>query len=105
MWTSRCLPGGSLGPSLSDDEVTGVGEGDGVSVGLRLEVDVAAGLVVLVVVLAGDEGTSLGSAELEVRDVSDGSGKGRASDGRNGENDRAEGNHFEVLVVFFWCWW
>jgi hypothetical protein len=92
------LAGGASLPALADDEVTSVGEGDGVAVVGGLEVDVARGLVVLVVVLALDEVGSV--VELEVGEVSDGS---RGSEGSTGYGERGsdggEGNHFDC-----WCW-
>lgn len=49
------LPGSASGPALANNEVTSAREGDGVAVIGRLEVDVAASLVVLVVVLTADK--------------------------------------------------
>ena len=50
----------------------------------------------MVVVLAG--GKSLAS-KLEVRDIGSGCGVGRAGDGAEAEDERAEGNHFEESWV------
>ena len=88
------LPGGSSLPALADDEVTGVGELNGVAGVGGLEVDVAAGLVVLVVVLAADKAGGIVQLEVgKVRDRSRGS-EGASSGGkRNG--DGGEGNHFD----------
>jgi hypothetical protein len=88
------LAGGTLGPALADDEVTSVGELDRVTVVLGREVDVAGGLVVLVVVLALDDRGLVG--ELKVGEVSSGSREG-ADNGGKSENDGAEGNHFDCL--------
>jgi len=71
------LPVGSGPPSLADDEVTSARELDRVSIVGWAELNIAAGLVVLVVVLATDE---LISSELEVRSIghrgSEGAGSG-----------------------------
>ena len=92
------LPVSTGGPSLSDDEVTSVGEGNGVTVVGGAELNVSAGLVVLVVVLAGNESLVLrSSGELEVGDVGSGSGEGRASDGGDAEEESADGNHFDCF--------
>jgi hypothetical protein len=84
------LAGGAGLPALADDEVTSVVGG--------LEVDVARGLVVLVVVLALDEVGSV--VELEIGEVSD---RSRGSEGGAGYRERGgdggEGNHFDC-----WCW-
>lgn len=93
------LAGRALVPALSNDEVAGVGEVDAVAVAGGAELDVARGLVVLVVVLAGGEALALDGAELEVRDIGSGCGKGRASNGGEAEDHRAEGNHFEDWKV------
>lgn len=88
------LPGGTSLPALTDDEVTGVGELDGITVVGGLEVDVAAGLVVLVVVLAADKAGGVG--ELKVGKVRNGSGSSEgASSGRERDGDGGEGNHFD----------
>lgn len=88
------LPGGSSLPALSNDEVTGVGELNGVAVVGGLEVDVAAGLVVLVVVLAADKAG--GVVQLEVGKVRDGSRSSEsASSGGKRNSDGGEGNHFD----------
>lgn len=84
--------GCALAPALSYDEVASVGKVDTVAVVGRGELDVTRGLVVLVVVLAGSEALA---AELEVRDIGSGCGVGRAGDGGEAEDERAEGNHFE----------
>jgi hypothetical protein len=87
-------------PALADDEVTGVAEVDRVAVVGGLEVDVAGGLVVLVVVLAAHKGAVL-DGELEVGGLEAGGGGvgGRggegASDGGEGNSHGGEGNHFE----------
>jgi hypothetical protein len=88
------LPGGSSLPALTNDEVTGVGELNRVAVVGRLEVDVAASLVVLVVVLAADKAG--GVVQLEVGKVRDGSRSSEgASSGGKRNSDGGEGNHFD----------
>jgi hypothetical protein len=96
------LAGGSLLPALSDDEVTGVGEVDRVAVVGGAELDVAAGLVVLVVVLATGE---VVGAKLEVGSISHG-GDGlssrsceRADSGGESKDHGSEGNPFDDLVI------
>jgi hypothetical protein len=91
------VPVGSGLPSLADNEVTSVGELNGVTVVGGREVDVAAGLVVLVVVLATSEAVG---AKVEVGGVSYSDGVGSrcsegANCGREGKNDGGECNHFE----------
>jgi hypothetical protein len=82
-------------PALSDDEVTSVRELDGVAVVGGREVDVAAGLVVLVVVLATSEVVGV---QLEVRSVSNGGGSSERADcGGKGKDHGGEGNHFESV--------
>lgn len=49
------IPGSALLPSLADNEIAGAGERHGVPRRARLEVDVAARLVVLVVVLTASK--------------------------------------------------
>jgi hypothetical protein len=88
------LAGCALVPALANNKVASVRELDAVTVVGGREVDVARGLVVLVVVLALDDGGLVG--ELKVREVSSGSREG-ASDGGKGEEDGAEGNHFVGL--------
>jgi len=84
---------GSGLPSHSDDEVTSVGELDRVAGAAGLVVDVAAGLVVLVVVLAAD---NVAGGQLEIRSISDSSRSCEAANrGGKGEDDGVEGNHFE----------
>lgn len=90
--SGKSLPGGTSPPALADDEVTSAGELDAIAVVAGLEVDVAAGLVVLVVVLATGE-AGLGG-ELKVGDVGDRGGEG-ASRGGEGKSQSAEGDHFE----------
>jgi hypothetical protein len=96
------LAGGSRLPALTDDEVTGVREVDRVAVVGGAELDVAAGLVVLVVVLATGE---VVGAKLEVGSISHG-GDGlssrsceRADSGGESKDHGSEGNHFDDLVI------
>lgn len=90
------IPGSSGLPALADDKVTSVGELDGIAVVGGAEVDIAAGLVVLVVVLAADETGSV--VQLEVGKIRNGSrdGEGASSYGKRG-GDGGECNHFD-------CW-
>ena len=97
----RALPGGTLPPALAKDEVLGAREGDGVTVVGGVVLNVTTSLVVLVVVLAGSQVLG-GSGELEVRDIGNGGGEGRA-DGGEAEEDRGEGNHFDRLKFVCWC--
>jgi hypothetical protein len=62
------IPGGSSLPALADNEVASVGELNGVAIVGGREVDVAAGLVVLVVVLTTRKAVGI---ELEVGSISD----------------------------------
>ena len=88
------LPSGSGLPTFTNHEVASIGERNRVSVAGRRKVDVAAGLVVLVVVLAADKAGGIVQLEVgKVRDRSRGS-EGASSGGkRNG--DGGEGNHFD----------
>lgn len=90
------LPGSTLLPALAKDEVLGAREGDGVTVAGGVVLDVTTSLVVLVVVLAGSQ--VLGAGELEVRDIGNGGGEGRANGGE-AEEDGGEGNHFDRLKI------
>jgi hypothetical protein len=96
------LAGGSRLPSLSNDEVASVGELDGVAVVAGAEVDVAAGLVVLVVVLATCEAVGV---ELKVGSISYGDWVGSwggegADSGGESKDEGGESNHFDDVV-----WW
>lgn len=88
-------------PALAKDEVLGVREGDGVTVVGGGVLNVTTSLVVLVVVLAGSQVPG-GSGELEVRDIGNGGGEGRANGGKAKE-DGGEGNHFDSLKFVCWC--
>lgn len=91
------LAGGAGLPALADDEITSIREGDRVAIVGRLKVDIARGLVVLVVVLALDEIGSI--VELEVGEISDRSRGGEgASSYRERCSDGGEGDHFDD-----WC--
>jgi len=89
------LPSGSSPPSFSNDEVSCVREGHTVAVVGGIELDVAAGPVVLVVVLAAHEG---GVGELEVERIGrwvcgwgcEGGGEGSESDSKVVEGDHGE---------------
>lgn len=61
------VPVGAGVPALADDEVTSVGELNGVAIARGRELHVATGLVVLVVVLTTGE---VVGAELEVGSIS-----------------------------------
>jgi hypothetical protein len=81
MGTFHGVPGGSGLPALANDEITSTRELNGVSVAGRLEVDVAVGLVVLVVVLTAHQTVS---GNLKVGSIGvgiGGRGSVRASDG------------------------
>ena len=88
------VPSSSGPPTLTDDKVACVGEADRVAVVGGREVDVAAGLVVLVVVLTAGE---VVRSDLKVRGVgaggrgSEGAGNGRSSDGEVSESNHDRG--------------
>lgn len=97
------VAGGTGPPALTDDEVASTREVDRVAVVRGVELNVSAGLVVLVVVL------TLGKAvhgKVEVRSIDAGIGdRGRkgARGGRKGKSKRAEGNHCAGLEsVKYW---
>lgn len=95
--TKEILPGGARLPALADDEITSTRKGHGVAVAAGIEVYVAAGLVVLVVVLAGFE-SGLGRANDKVGRVSLGVGSRSSKnsrDGRSGESQVCKGDHFD----------
>ena len=88
------VPGGTLRPTLTDDEVAGVGEGDRVTIVGRAKVHVATRLVVLVVVLTAHKASDVG--ELEVGKILDrvGSrGSKSTSNRRKCDSNMREGNH------------
>ena len=96
MLTYLNIPGSSSLPSLSNNEVTSVGERDRVAVVGWAEVHVAAGLVVLVVVLAAHQTGDVG--KFEVRKISDcvGSRSGECANGsRQRNSELREGNHVD----------
>ena len=86
---------GARAPALADYEVAGVGEVDRVAVVGRVELDVAAGLVVLVVVLAaGDDicgEVEIGKIDRRVSSRSCHDARG----GRKGQSKSAESDHDE----------
>jgi hypothetical protein len=98
------IPGGSSPPALADYEVTGTGEGDRVSVVGGAELNISAGLVVLVVVLTTGQG-GLGR-ELKVGSIGVGvSGRGSegAGYGRQSDSEVGEGDHFDDWLYLIGC--
>lgn len=96
--TAAFLPVGTRPPSLADNEVACIGKVHGVAVAGRAVVDVAARLVVLVVVLSANK---ILGAKLEVRGISHGLGdwsSESASNGSEPERKSRKGNHVEVFV-------
>jgi hypothetical protein len=93
------VPVGSGLPSLADDKVSSVAERDGVAIVGGREVDIAAGLVVLVVVLATSKAVGI---ELEVEGIgssnwlSSWGGEG-ADCGGEREDNGGESDHFGKL--------
>lgn len=92
-------------PALADDEVACSREGHTVARVAGAEVDVAAGLVVLVVVLAAE---NVLGGEIEVRSINIGVccwGGEDAGGGGQGEGEGAESNHVGRSIKAWKCLW
>ena len=88
---------GAGAPALADDEVTSTREVDRVAVVGGVELNVAAGLVVLVVVLATSDDVG-GEVEVGEIDLGVRSRSGHdAGGGRKGESESAESDHDDDL--------
>jgi hypothetical protein len=85
------IPGRACAPALAYDKVSGPGERHRVSIARGREVDIATGLVVLVVVLSAGKVLGL---KLEVREVEVcGGSRQHSCSGRKGQRELAELNH------------